>query len=161
VALALHRGSRAVVWQSLIPIALGHALAIALVATAVIAVGIVVNGGVLRGLAGVVLILWALYHALYGARHRARVGLRAGFAGLLLWSFLMAGAHGAGLMVVPALMPLCLGPDADIAAGPLAVSVLAVAVHPAAMLAVPATIAVLGCVWVGGAFLRCARFRLD
>src|SRR6266566_803101 len=100
--------------------------------------GLVINPNAVRSLAGIILVLWALYHALYGSRHRARVGMRAGFAGLLLWSFLMAGAHGAGLMVVPALMPLCLGPDADSAAGPLAVSVLAVAVHTAAMLAVTA-----------------------
>ena len=28
--------------------------------------------------------------------------------GLGAWSFLMASAHGAGLMLVPALIPLCL-----------------------------------------------------
>src|SRR5437867_9191440 len=71
VALGLHRGSRAVVLQSLIPIALGHALAVALVATAVIALGIIIRGDVLRGLAGVVLLLCALSHALYGPPQRA------------------------------------------------------------------------------------------
>src|SRR5713101_8501159 len=137
VALGLHRGSRTVVLQLLIPIALGHALAIAIVAAAVVALGIVVSPDALRVTAGAILILWALYHAAYGSRHRARVGLRAGFAGLLLWSFLMAGAHGAGLMVVPALMPLCLG-GADVAASPLALSAFAIAVHTGAMLGVTA-----------------------
>jgi hypothetical protein len=161
VALGLHRGSRAVVLQSLIPIAIGHALAIASVAAAVAALGLFLGGDVLRGLAGSILVLWALYHALYGTRHRARVGMRAGFAGLLLWSFVMAGAHGAGLMVVPALMPLCLAAGVEIGSGPLAVSVLAVAVHTAAMLAIAGVIAVLVYDLIGVDFLRRGWFNLD
>src|ERR1700694_4521258 len=65
VALGLHRGSRAVVLQSLIPIALGHALAIAIAAAIVVALGIAIDPGWLSALAGGVLILWALYHAVY------------------------------------------------------------------------------------------------
>ena len=161
VALGLHRGSRAVVLLSLIPIAIGHGLAIAVAAAAIVLLGLVINGEALRGLAGIILILWALYHALYGSRHRSRVGMRAGFAGLLMWSFLMAGAHGAGLMVAPALMPLCLGMDADFVTGPLALSVLAVALHTAAMLAVTAIVAVLVYNWIGVNFLRRGWFNLD
>jgi hypothetical protein len=161
VALGLHRGSRAVVLQSLIPIAIGHALAIASVAAAVAALGLFLGGDLLPGLAGSILLLWALYHALYGTRHRARVGMRAGFAGLLLWSFVMAGAHGAGLMVVPALMPLCLAAGVEIGSGPLAVSVLAVAVHTAAMLAIAGVIAVLVYDLIGVDFLRRGWFNLD
>jgi len=161
VALGLHRGSRVVVLLSLIPITIGHGLAVAAAAAAIVLLGLVINGEALRGLAGIVLILWALYHTLYGPRHRARVGMRAGFAGLLLWSFLMAGAHGAGLMVAPALIPLCLGADADFVTGPLALSVLAVALHTAAMLAVTAVVAVLVYDWVGVDFLRRGWFNLD
>src|SRR4029077_5784383 len=95
------------------------------------------------------------------SRHRPRVGMRAGFAGLLLWSLLMAGAHGAGLMVVTALIPLCLAAGADIGSGPLAVSVFAVAVHTAAMLGVTAIIAVLVYDWIGVDFLRRGWFNLD
>src|SRR5438046_3525897 len=76
VALGLHRGSRTVVLQSMIPIALGHLASIALVAAAVIALGLVVSPGPLRVVAGGTLILWAFYHALYGARHRVRVGMQ-------------------------------------------------------------------------------------
>src|SRR6266702_1087010 len=50
----------------------------------------------------------ALGHAIYGHRHRLRVGMQTGLAGLALWSFLMASAHGAGLMLIPVLIPLCL-----------------------------------------------------
>src|SRR5437763_14392940 len=70
VALGLHRGSRTVVLQSMIPIALGHLASIALVAAAVIALGLVVSPAPLRVVAGSSLILWAFYHALYGTRHR-------------------------------------------------------------------------------------------
>src|SRR5215470_11506100 len=74
VALGLHRGSPRVVLQSLIPIAIGHAVAVALVATAIMTLGIVVSPRAVQITAGVVLILWALYHTVYGSRHRARVG---------------------------------------------------------------------------------------
>ena len=108
VALGLHRHSRAVVLESLVPIALGHALSIALVALAVVALGIVVDPRTVRALAGTLLIGWALWRGLYGSRHRVRVGMQTGMAGLAGWSFLMASAHGAGLMLVPVLIPLCL-----------------------------------------------------
>ena len=36
--------------------------------------------------------------------------MKTGFAGLALWSCMVAGAHGAGLMVVPALLALCVSP---------------------------------------------------
>jgi len=161
VALGLHRDSRRVVLQSLIPIAIGHAVAVALVATAIVILDIWVSPRCVQIIAGAVLILWALYHTLYGSRHRARVGMRVGFAGLLLWSFLMAGAHGAGLMVVPALMPLCVGPSAGDTSIPLAAPVSAVAVHTAAMLAVTAIIALLVYEWLGIDFLRRGWINLD
>ena len=59
-----------------------------------------------RRAAGVVLIGWAAWHALYGHRHRVRFGMTTGMAGLGAWSFLMAMAHGAGLMLIPLLAPL-------------------------------------------------------
>jgi hypothetical protein len=164
VALGLHRKSRAVVLQSLLPIALGHALAVGIVAAAVVALGAAVEPALLRRGAGLALILWALYHLLYGSRHRVRVGMQAGFAGLLLWSFLMAGAHGAGLMLVPALIPLCLAAPADagpLLSGSLPVSLAAVGLHTAAMLAVTGAIALAVYEWIGVAFLRRGWINLD
>jgi hypothetical protein len=162
VALGLHRGRRRVVLQSLIPIAIGHAAAIAVVAGAVVALGVVVDEGLLRAVGGGILLLWALYHALYGTRHRVRVGMRVGFAGLIMWSFLMAGAHGAGLMVVPALVPLCLGEGMPVSLGlSSGVALLGVVVHTAAMLIVTAAIAILVYEWLGLAFLRRGWFNLD
>jgi hypothetical protein len=167
VALGLHRRSRAVVLGSLIPIALGHGLAVALVAFAVVALGAVIDEQAIRMASGVVLIGWAVYHTLYGSRHRVRFGMRVGMAGLALWSFLMATAHGAGLMLVPFLLPL--GPDGSLAGdaghhtvrGSLSVSLAAIGVHTLATLAVTGVIAVVVYEWVGLAFLRRGWINLD
>jgi hypothetical protein len=168
VALGLHRRSRAVVLGSLIPISLGHALAIGLVALVVGLLGATVDQRALRVASGVVLIGWAAYHKLYGARHRVRVGMRVGMAGLALWSFVMATAHGAGLMLVPFLLPLASGRSHaghlaghDMVSGSLAGSLAAIAVHTLAMLAVTGTIAVVVYDWVGLAFLRRGWINLD
>ncbi len=64
VALGLHQRRRAVVLQSLVPIALGHALAVALVALTVVALGAVVEERVIRLAAGALLIGWAIYQRL-------------------------------------------------------------------------------------------------
>jgi hypothetical protein len=164
VALGLHRRSRAVVLESLIPLALGHALAIALVVFAVVALGLAIDQRTIRIAAGVLLIGWAVYHQLYGSRHRVRVGMRTGMAGLALWSFLMASAHGAGLMLVPVLLPL--GREASphshlTASGSTAVALAAVGVHTLAMLAVTGGIAMVVYEWVGLAFLRRGWVNLD
>lgn len=164
VALGLHRGSRRVVLTSLVPIGLGHALAIALVAFAVVALGLAIDQRAIQLAAGVVLIGWAGYHHLYGSRHRVRVGMRTGMAGLGLWSFWMASAHGAGLMLVPVLVPLgAHGPaHGHVAPGTsLAVSMAAVGVHTLAMLATTAVMAVAVYEWVGLAFLRRGWINLD
>jgi hypothetical protein len=164
VALGLHRGGRAVVLEALIPIALGHALSIALVALAVVALGFVVDPGVVRKLAGSLLIGWAIWHWLYGSRHRARFGMQTGMLGLAAWSFLMASAHGAGLMLVPVLIPLCLAasPAHELtASGSLEVAFAAVAVHTAALLLVTGAVAVAVYEWVGLAILRRAWINLD
>jgi hypothetical protein len=164
VALGLQRGSRKVLWLSLIPIALGHALSVIVVVLAVVALGLVVDQRPLEVFSGLLLIGWAVYHAVYGHKHRVRVGMRTGMAGLGLWSFLMATSHGAGLMLVPVIIPLCLTamPGGELtAAGSLPVALAAVGVHTAAMLAVIAVIAGVVYEWFGLAFLRKGWLNID
>ena len=164
VALGLHRGRRSVVVQSLIPVAIGHLLSIAVVAGAVLALGVIIDRRPLLMVAGSGLILWALYHLSYGSRHQTRIGMQAGFAGLLAWSFLMASAHGAGLMLVPALAPLCLsgsGAGGVTAANSLINSLAAVGVHTGAMVAVSGIVAILVYDWIGVGFLRRGWINLD
>ena len=162
VALGLHRRDRRVVWLSLLPIALGHALSVALVAGVVVWAGIMVQPHAVRLAAGLVLIAWALWHWRYGSRHRVRIGMQTGMAGLCLWSFLMATAHGAGLMLWPVLMPLCIAAAAEPGgAGPLVTALIGIGVHTLAMLAVTTAIAVTVYEWVGLAILRSAWLNLD
>jgi hypothetical protein len=164
VALGLHRRSRAVVLEALIPIAIGHALAVLAVALAVVLLGTVVDQRGLRIGAGIVLIGWAAYHVVYGARHRVRFGMRVGMLGLGAWSFLMASAHGAGLMLVPALIPLCLAasPARELtAAGSIPVALAAVGVHTLAMLATTGAVALAVYGWLGVDFLRRGWINLD
>jgi hypothetical protein len=164
VALGLHRRSRRVVAVSLVPIAVGHMLSVAAVVLLVVAFGTVVDRRPVEIAGGVLLLAWAAYRWRYGHRHRVRVGMTASMAGLALWSFLMATGHGAGLMLVPVVLPLCLAAapgGALTAAGSVPVALAAIAVHTAAMLAVTGAIALGVYEWVGVAFLRRGWINLD
>ena len=164
VALGLHRNSRREVIAALPPIAIGHFLSTVIVAGLIVVLGVVVDHVAIQRLAGLLLIGWGVYHQVYGHRHRVRVGMTTGFAGLVFWSFLMATAHGAGMMLVPALIPLCLSgtPGADLLeGGSLATAALAIGLHALAMLAGTAVIAIVVYEWVGVAFLRRGWINLD
>lgn len=164
VALGMYRGDRSAVLAALGPIALGHALAVGAVLAAMLAFGILVDYALLVRFAGAVLIGWAVWHVLYGHRRRVRIGMQAGFAGLTLWSLLMASAHGAGLMLLPVVMPLCLTgtPGAELTADASLGTVLAaLAVHTGAMLAVITVISLLVYDWLGLEFLRRGWINLD
>jgi hypothetical protein len=132
---------RAQALRALVPIAAGHAASVALVAAAV-TLGLSMDRVVLQALAGVPLVAVAVYHV--ADRRAGRTRMPAGHAGLALWSFMMSTAHGAGLMLVPALIPLCIGdaPAREItASGSVVLALAAVGVHTAAMLAVTGVIA--------------------
>ena len=164
VALGLYRHSRAVVLISLLPIALGHALAIAVVVYAVVVAGMAIDEETFRILSGLLLISWGAYHLLYGHRHRLHIGLRTGLIGLAVWSFVMATAHGAGMMLIPVLMPLeHMGAHAHHmpATDSLWIASLAVLVHTLAMLVVTGIVALVVYEWVGLDFLRRGWVNLD
>ncbi|KQX19859.1 hypothetical protein [Variovorax sp. Root434] len=132
--------------RALLPIAIGHAASAALVAAAV-ALGLSMDGVMLQVLVGGLLVAVAVHHLRRRNARHARAA--AGNAGLALWSFMMSTAHGAGLMLVPALIPLCMGgaPAAReiTASGSLLLALAAVGVHTAAMLVVTGVIAIGVC----------------
>jgi hypothetical protein len=162
VALGLHRQSRATVFWALPPIALGHALSIAAVVVALVTSGLLIDRRSIQLATSLLLIGWAIYHYFYGRRHRVRIGMKTGAAGLVLWSFLMATAHGAGLMILPALMPVCTAiPSREMLAYNTAAAGLAVGIHTGAMLALTAVMAVAIYEWVGLAILRNAWLNID
>ena len=103
VALGLQQRSRRAVFGALLPIALGHALAIGPVVLLVYIVGAVVPSRWLQVGGAATLLVIAIWK-LRRARHPSWVGMRVSFWDLTTWSWLMASAHGAGLMVVPVLL---------------------------------------------------------
>ena len=168
VALGLQHKSRAWVLWSLLPIAIGHAISIAVVVALFAYVRQVVDLDALRWIAAAILIAFGVYRLT--GRHKPRfTGMQVGFADLTVWSFLMATGHGAGLMLLPVLLRLPMR-DADAAhihseSLPVMVgaigTLLVVAVHTFAMLAVAGAIAVVVYEWVGLAFLRRGWINLD
>ena len=164
VALGLHRKSGEVVLISLVPIALGHAAAVAVALAAFLMLGLLIDRAVLTWLAAGVLIAWALWHAIYGHRQRLMVGMQTGMIGLLAWSFVMASAHGAGLMILPAVIPLCTSgaaPSPAFADTMMLPALAALGIHTAAMLATITVISVAVYSWMGVAFLRRGWINFD
>jgi hypothetical protein len=100
VALGLQEHKRAAVLRALLPIALGHALSIGMIIAAVLVARISVPHSALKFGAAAILFAFGLYR-LFRSRHPNWVGMRVGFSDLTLWSFVMASAHGAGLMLIP------------------------------------------------------------
>lgn len=162
VALGLHRRSRGVVALAVVPIALGHAAAVAVTIALLLGLGFLIDMAALRRAAGLFLIGFGLWQALCGHRFPVRVGMRTGMAGLASWSFAMALAHGAGLMLVPVLIPLCLsGTTALPVEASLGLGLAALSLHTAAMLAVTTAVALAVYGWLGVDFLRRGWINLD
>jgi hypothetical protein len=162
VALGMQERRRGAVAWSLVPIALGHALAIAAAIAAAGLLGMLVSPGDLKLIVAVVLFALGGYR-LFRHRHPKGGGMRVGFRDLTMWSFLMASAHGAGLMVLPVLFGLSAGEHAGHSAGArtLVTASLAVAVHTAGYLVVTALVAAIVYEKVGLAVLRRAWVNMD
>ena len=145
--------------RALVPIALGHVAAIAVAAGAA-ALGLALDRFTLEA-AACVLLLGAAAIPLSGRTH-ARLRMPAGHAGLALWSFVMATVHGAGLMLVPALIPICAGAGRVreiTASGSLALALAAICLHTAAMLAVTGVAATWACRGIGARLAATRRAR--
>src|SRR5205085_2703224 len=106
VALGLQRGSGAAVIEALPPIAIGHAAAIAVAVVIVTSARWAIDITLLRLAAAACLIGFGVYQLVRGYRHTFRFGMQVGFLDLSLWSFLMATAHGAALMIMPVLLEM-------------------------------------------------------
>ena len=111
VALGLQEQKRAAVLRALVPIALGHALSVGIILVAVVLARISVPHRTLKIAAAAILFAFGLYR-LFRSRHPKWIGMRVGFGDLTLWSFIMASAHGAGLMLVPLFLASSPMPDA-------------------------------------------------
>jgi len=160
VALGMQEGKGSAVARALVPIALGHASAIALAVLAAIFFGTSLPLVAIRYFVAALLVGLGLF-CLIRHRHPRWVRMQVGFRDLTLWSFLMASAHGAGLMVLPVLLGSSTVEAADpipahhhiAAASPLA-GILATLVHTTAYLAVAGLLAWIVYRKLGLALLR-------
>lgn len=164
VALGMQKNrAQAVVW-SLAPIAIGHALAIGIAVLLGALLQIVLPPLYLKYAVAVLLVALGLYRILR-RRHFRWGGMQVGFRELAMWSFLMASAHGAGLMVVPVVLKLNAMPAAHRLymsrfQDPLT-AILATLVHTIGYLTLTAAIAIVVYQSLGLALLRKAWFNFD
>ncbi|MBV8137888.1 MAG: hypothetical protein JO121_20015 [Deltaproteobacteria bacterium] len=171
VALGLQDRSRARVLWALVPIAIGHLVSIGLVVAIVAALQSVVAIEWLQPAGAVALILFGAFRFLRPRAHPRWIAMRVNFGELGLWSFLMASAHGAGLMLFPILLGLnpAIAPMPHMhhhmvafAHGTSVVQAIAVVLlHTGTMVAVMGTIALLVYEKLGLAILRSAWINLD
>ena len=156
LTLGLQEKRRSAVIRALLPIALGHAAAITLAILALRFVQHFLPLNILKW--GVALFLFTLgIYRLFRASHPRGTGMRVKGKDLFVWSFLMASAHGAGLMLLPVLMAQPMAGMTHSSAGGISVMPtslttssltattigLAVLLHTASMLAVAGILAIV------------------
>jgi hypothetical protein len=171
VALGLQEKNGKAVIHSLLPLGLGHLASVAAVVGVAQVVRFTLPLGTVRILAAASLLGFGLYRLLR-RRHPRWVGMRVNSRELALWSFLMASAHGAGLMLLPFVLT---SPQPAMPAGhmhhvmmasamPTSVSAawwLPVGLHTLGYLLATASLALVVYYKVGVAVLRRAWFNLD
>jgi hypothetical protein len=168
VALGMQERNRWAVWRSLGPLAAGHALSIGAVVLLAVLIEVVLPLKILKIAVAATLFVLGVYR-LVRHRHPKGGGMTVGFKDLTVWSFLMASAHGAGLMVLPILFGMSAAEPAHAAGhamhmaqmGGGTTDVLAVVVHTAGYLVVTGLIAWLVYEKLGLALLRKAWLNLD
>ena len=169
VALGMQEKRRGAVIGALFPMALGHAISIAVVVFVIALAQRQLPEGVLRIACAVVLFGFGMYK-FFRARHPKWVGMRVNFKDLTIWSFLMASAHGAGLMLAPLLLRMPAEASAHAAHTHHATASVtdstvmllsAVGVHTLSFFVVTGIVAVIVYEVVGLALLRKAWFNLD
>ncbi|MGC2058585.1 MAG: hypothetical protein WA653_10025 [Candidatus Sulfotelmatobacter sp.] len=103
VALGMQEQDGKAVAKALVPIALGHALAIGVVVLAAALLRMALPLMAIRYSVAAILVGLGIF-SLIGHWHPRWVRMQVGFRDLTAWSFLVASAHGAGLMVLPVLL---------------------------------------------------------
>ena len=174
VANGLTERRAGAVFSTLLPLGGGHfaAMAIVLVPFAWLSLYVQWSREIRLG-AGALVLLFGIYKLVQRRHPQALARIRP--TQLAWWSFLMATAHGAGLMLVPFMLGLCAPGDAAIAASDrghatvmnylarsnVATAVAVAAVHTLAMMLAGLAVAWAVYRYLGLQFLRRAWFDLD
>ena len=172
VALGLQERRLGAVLRALVPIAIGHELSVVAVTLLVLGIEGFVAPTLVRLTGALILIGFGVFKLLRPRSHPRWVGMRVSLRDLGVWSFLMSGAHGAGLMLFPILMGRSVAEDALATSGhtlplfdrgglSLGEGIAATAVHSLTMLVVMAAIAIVVYTKVGVGILRSAWINLD
>ena len=160
VALGFFKRSRRAVLEALIPIAIGHELAVGAVVLLVAMTQAFALPDV-RPVGAIALVAFGVFKLRKPLSHPRWVGMQVSRRDLVVWSFLMSSAHGAGLMLFPVLLGL---PAVTHVEDPLPTGLqdlAAVGLHTAAMLLTMAVIAVIVYERLGVMVLRKAWVNLD
>lgn len=165
VALGLQKQNDRAVWWALLPIAGGHVLAIGAVLLLAVVAGAVLPLQVVRIGVVVLLVGFGVFRVV-SRKHPRFGGMQVGFRDLTIWSFLMACAHGAGLMLLPILLGMsgAAGSQHDghgMAFPGVGTELFAVAVHTLGYLLFTGAIAWVVYKKLGLAVLRKAWLNLD
>jgi hypothetical protein len=169
VALGLQERDRRAVWGALLPMAVGHAAAIGAAVAVAAVVGMALPPTAIRWGVAVTLLSFGLFR-LVRHRHPRWAAMRVSRGDLALWSFLMATAHGAGLMALPLVLSASAVAghaahhhlvSAGVAPGTLDVGLVATGIHTVGYLAVTMLLAVAVYERLGLRVLRTAWVNLD
>jgi hypothetical protein len=172
VSRGMQERSRRAVLRSLLPIAIGHEMSIALVAALVGVLSVLTDSSTLRLVAAIALLCFGVFRFVKPHAHFRWTSMRVTDRELTLWSFLMSTAHGAGLMVAPVLIGLQGSldrsgarahdqADLGVLSAPLGVGAVGISLHVLAMLAVMGLVAVLVYDRLGLKVLRTAWINTD
>jgi hypothetical protein len=173
VANGLTERRAGAVFRTVLPLGGGHLAAMAVVLLPLAAIGWYVDWSrPIRLAAGALVLLFGLYK-LFDRRH-PRVLARVPPTRLAWWSFLMATAHGAGLMLVPFMLRLCAPGTAQgaldeahlrmgdlLARSDLATAAAVAVVHTLAMMFAGLVMAWAVYRYLGLQFLRRSWFNLE
>jgi hypothetical protein len=164
VALGMQERSRTAVLRAMLPLGLGHALAIIPAVAVAMLLGQAMPMTYVQWVVAIVLVTLGVMRFVRH-RHPRWASMRVGMKGLTWWSFLMASAHGAGLMVVPVFLGIaaaqahCHGGEApSMGAG---TALAATVLHSVGYLAITAAAAWTVYEKLGLNLLRKAWFNLD
>jgi hypothetical protein len=143
LSLGLQRRSERAIWISLLPITVGHAGSLFLIGVLILAGFRFISSDVLQLFTGMLLIGFGIYKVFRYYRHPRWVGMKVGMRDLTRWSFLMAIAHGAGLMIAPALLNIAAPAHAghQMAGNSSGAVLLGIALHTGAMLLMMSVVA--------------------
>jgi hypothetical protein len=171
VSRGLQERSTRAVLRSIGPIMLGHELAVLLTAVVIYGLAATVSLTLLHVIAASVLVAFGIFRFVKPRAHFRWTRMRVGELELGIWSFLMATAHGAGLIVAPLLIGLqhggasVAGDDRShidiLSPGGIETSALAITLHVAVMAAVMTGVALLVYRRLGLNVLRGAWINTD